>query len=138
MIGFNLLNTSARERVLRHTRAKGIGTLCMFAVRQALTNPEQLEAYLRQQVQKGHAGERVLRAVPLVRGLLSGGECASLTEVAYRFCCDEPGIDCVLSGTGSAEHLRQNVAAIQGPSLPMHFVAQFDALFDGLATLSGQ
>ena len=138
MVGFNLLNTSARDLVLSRTRAKGIGTLCMFAVRQALTSPERLEAYLRLQAREGCAGERALQAVPLVWELLAGGECASLAEAAYRFCRDEPGIDCVLSGTGSAEHLRQNVAAIQRPPLPERWVARFGALFDGLATLSGQ
>ncbi|WP_437707332.1 aldo/keto reductase [Sorangium sp. So ce448] len=42
MVGFNLLNQSARARVFPLTRAKDIGTLIMFAVRRALSRPDRL------------------------------------------------------------------------------------------------
>ncbi|MCL5995386.1 MAG: aldo/keto reductase, partial [Chloroflexi bacterium] len=138
MVGHNLLNPSARERVLNVTRAKGIGVLCMFAVRQALIRIDQLESYLQHQVQRGNADAHVLQAVPLVRQLLESGQCQSLTEAAYRFCRAEPGIDCVLSGTGSAEHLQQNIADLQKPPLPAAFLSAFEPLFAELSTLSGQ
>ena len=44
MVGFNILNQSARERVLVETRRKGIGVLDMFAVRSALSRREKLKA----------------------------------------------------------------------------------------------
>jgi aryl-alcohol dehydrogenase-like predicted oxidoreductase len=138
MVGFNLLNTSARELVFKATRTKGIGVLCMFAVRQALTDLERLETYLQEQVQAQNTNAHVLQAVPLLRALLQSGQCQSLTEAAYRYCRFEPGIDCVLSGTGSVEHLRQNIADIQEPPLPAEFVASFEPLFAGLTSLSGQ
>lgn len=138
MVGFNLLNHTARERVLRITQAKGIGTLCMFAVRQALIDVEKLEAYLQQQVGERGVDARVLQAVPLLRGLIARGECASLTEAAYRYCRHEPGLDCILSGTGSAAHLAQNLADILKPALPQDDVARIEALFDGVDALSGQ
>ena len=37
MVGFNLLNPSARERVLQPAIERGVGTLIMFAVRRALS-----------------------------------------------------------------------------------------------------
>src|SRR5437016_5684559 len=43
MVGFNMLNQSARERVLAVTRRDRIGTLCMFAVRRALSQPDALK-----------------------------------------------------------------------------------------------
>jgi aryl-alcohol dehydrogenase-like predicted oxidoreductase len=138
MVGFNLLNTTAREMLFKTTQAKGIGVLCMFAVRQALISLERLGTYLNLHVRDKGLDARVLQALPLVRHLLESGQCASLTEAAYRYCRYEPGIDCVLAGTGSEEHLRQNIADIQKPLLPADFIAQIEPLFAGLAELSGQ
>src|SRR5262249_6442214 len=53
MTGFNLLNPSARERVFARTRAKGIGTLIMFAVRRALSRPEWLQPVIAELVARG-------------------------------------------------------------------------------------
>ena len=40
MVGFNLLNPSARGRLLAAAQARGVGVLVMFAVRRALSDPE--------------------------------------------------------------------------------------------------
>jgi aryl-alcohol dehydrogenase-like predicted oxidoreductase len=138
MIGFNLLNFSARDRLFHITRAKGIGVLCMFAVRQALICPQNLQSFLQKKVDAGELDAQTLHAVPLLRELVERGECSSFTEAAYRFCAHEPGIDCVLSGTGSVEHLRQNLIDIQKPALPAEFLARFEPLFAGVTALSGQ
>ena len=138
MVGFNLLNISAREMLFTTTLSKGIGVLCMFAVRQALISVEQLQNYLQRKANEHVLDARVLEAVPLLRELIDSGQCGSLTEAAYRFCTYEPGMGCVLSGTGSAEHLRQNIADIQKPPLPAEFLRQYEPLFAGIAALSGQ
>jgi aryl-alcohol dehydrogenase-like predicted oxidoreductase len=138
MVGFNLLNTSAREMLFPATRAKGIATLCMFAVRQALIDVDRLDAYLRQQVAESGVDARVLESIPLLREVLASGQCGSLTEAAYRFCLYEPGLDCVLTGTGSPEHLRQNVRSLQQPPLPPDFLARIGPLFAGITAMSGQ
>ncbi len=138
MVGFNLLNHSARERVFRATQARGIATLCMFAVRQALISMERLGSYLKMQTGGKGVDARVLQALPLLHGLLDGGQCESLTEAAYRYCRHEPGLDCLLIGTGSVEHLRQNIADAQKPPLPPEFLAAFEPLFAGVAAMSGQ
>ena len=44
MVGFNLLNPSARDRVFVRTRRDRIGTQIMFAVRRALSRPDALRA----------------------------------------------------------------------------------------------
>ena len=140
MVGFNMLNTSARDTLFDTTLAKGIGVLCMFAVRQALVSLDKLQEYLQQQVDDDKHGvdRKVLEAVPLLRELIDSGQCGSLTEAAYRFCTYEPGIGVVLSGTGSAGHLRQNIADIQKPPLPTVFLRRFEPLFAGVTTISGQ
>ena len=49
---------------------------------------------------------------------------ASLPEAAYRFARHEPGCHVVLTGTGSVEHLAENVASINGPPLPPDHLAR--------------
>ena len=44
MVGFNLLNPSARRSVFPLTLENGVGTLVMFAVRRALSQPAQLRS----------------------------------------------------------------------------------------------
>ncbi len=138
MVGFNMLNTSARQMLLGATRAKGIGTLCMFAVRQALISVDKLESYLRMQVHDKGVDARVLGALPILRDLLASGACQSLTEAAYRYCRYEPGLDVILVGTGSADHFRQNVVDIQQPALPTAFITAIEPVFNGITSLSGQ
>lgn len=138
MVGFNLLNHTTRERVLRATQAKGIGTLCMFAVRQALISADRLDAYLQQQTRERGVDAQVRQAVPILRELIAAGDCDSLTEAAYRYCRHEPGLDSILVGTGSVEHLRQNVVDALKPLLPHEAVARIERLFAGVDALSGQ
>ncbi len=118
MVGFNFLNQSARERVLRTAQAKGIGILDMFAVRRALISPAHLATYMERLYAAGQADPaRFDRQNPLA-DLLARGGYESLTEVAYRFCLAEPGIASVLVGTGNPDHLTQNLAAIARGPLP--------------------
>ena len=56
--------------------------------------------------------------------LLGAGGAASLPEAAYRFARHEPGCHVVLTGTGSVDHLAENVASINGPPLPADHLAQ--------------
>ena len=53
MVGFNLLNPSARRSVFPLTLEKGVGTLVMFAVRRALSRPASLAKLLREMEQRG-------------------------------------------------------------------------------------
>lgn len=132
MVGFSMLNPSAREHVLPTTREKGIGTLDMFAVRRALSDPEALRALVNDLIDKGTIeGEGIDRADPL------GFVGPSLQDAAYRFCLHEPGVDVVLSGTGSVDHLRENVRSLSGPPLPDEVLDRLRALFGGLDSITG-
>ncbi len=118
MVGFNFLNQSARERVLRAAMVKGIGILNMFAVRRALISPEHLATYMERLCAAGQADPARFDADRPLADLLARGGYESLTEVAYRFCLAEPGISSVLIGTGNPDHLAQNLAAIARGPLP--------------------
>ncbi len=136
MVGFNILNQSARARVFAETIRRNIGVLCMFAVRDALSQPEKLRQVMAELVQQGLVDPRLIDLQdPL--GFLHA-VASSLPEAAYRFCRAEPGIHVVLSGTGNPEHLEQNVAAILQPALPESIRQQLIDLFARVDTVSGQ
>ncbi len=132
MVGFNLLNPSARRSVLPLTLEKGVGTLVMFAVRRALSQPASLAKLLREMEQRG----LVEPGVNLE--FLTGNGCAeTLSEAAYRFCVHEPGADVVLTGTGDEGHLEANIAAALKPPLPREALERLEALFGDVDSVTG-
>jgi len=137
MVGFSLLNPSARKSVFPLTSGKGVGVLNMFAVRRALSQPERLKEMCVELTAKGAIAHGALDAKDPLGFLLKENGAASLPEAAYRFCRHEPGVDVVLSGTGNPEHLRENVAAILKPALPDSVLAKLEALFGDLDYLTG-
>ena len=49
----------------------------------------------------------------------------------------EPGLDVILSGTSSVEHLRGNAASLARSALPSDTVARLQILFERVDTVSG-
>ena len=137
MIGFNLLNQSARDSLLPETQAQGIGTLCMFAVRRALSQPDALKELITQLVANGEIDLAGYNADAPLDFLTAPGVATSLTEAAYRYCRYEPGMDVVLSGTGSINHLEDNARALQMPPLPQDALDRVNKLFAGVDSVSG-
>lgn len=137
MVGFNLLNHSARHTVLPQTQAQGIGTLCMFAVRRALSNPDALKELIQKLASTGEIDLTGYNPAAPLDFLSAPGVATSLTEAAYRYCHYEPGIDVVLSGTGSVAHLEENARALQLPPLPADALARANKLFAGVDSVSG-
>jgi aryl-alcohol dehydrogenase-like predicted oxidoreductase len=81
----------------------------MFAVREALSRPDELKQVVSQLIERGEVEAGAVDAAdPL--GFLGDGK--AVVEAAYRFCRHEPGATVVLTGTGDPEHLKANVAAI--------------------------
>lgn len=136
MVGFNILNQSARDRVFAVTRQHGIGVLCMFAVRDALSQPDKLRQTIAELVQQGAIDPQAIDAADPLSFLHMVAD--SLPDAAYRFCRAEPGIDVVLSGTGNLGHLEQNVASILRPPLPAAVRQRLIDLFARVDTVSGQ
>lgn len=87
MVGFNPANPSAAESVLPKAHRTGVGTIGMFALRR------------------------------LLDGDAEGVDRRNLSDLAYRFSRQQAGMDVVLTGTGDAEHLKQNVASALSPPL---------------------
>lgn len=136
MLGFSLLNQSARSTVFPLTQAKGVGTLDMFAVRRALSRPDDLRKVIGDLTAAGLLDGEVDPDDPL--GFLVHDDGAeSVVDAAYRFCRDEPGIDVVLTGTGNVEHLQENVASLERPPLPTSDVERLRHLFGRVDSVSG-
>jgi aryl-alcohol dehydrogenase-like predicted oxidoreductase len=136
MVGFNILNQSARERVFGVTQHQNIGILCMFAVRDALSRPEKLRQTIDELIEQGLIDASALDPHDPLGFLREVSD--SLPEAAYRFCRAEPGMHVVLSGTGNIQHLEENVAAILRPPLPPEVRQRLVDLFAGVDTVSGQ
>jgi aryl-alcohol dehydrogenase-like predicted oxidoreductase len=136
MVGFNILNQSARARVLEETRRRGTGVLCMFAVRDALSRPEKLRETIDELLRQGRLDPAALDRDDPLGFVLSAAR--SMPDAAYRFCRAEPGIHVVLSGTGKVEHLEANVDSILQPPLPEEVRARLVELFAGVDSVSGQ
>jgi len=135
MIGFSILNPSARNTVLPETIRQDVGTLCMFAVRRALSRPAALVELMEGLESAGLIGA-FDRTSPL--GFLEEpGVAESLQDAAYRYCRWEPGMNVVLSGTGDLNHLRANSESLNRGPLPPATVGRLSAMFEKVDSVSG-
>jgi aryl-alcohol dehydrogenase-like predicted oxidoreductase len=137
MVGFSLLNPSARKTVFPLTQQNGVGVLNMFAVRRALSQPARLKEMCGELVAKGAIPKGALDASDPLGFILKESDAATLPEAAYRFCRHEKGVDMVLTGTGNSEHLKENISAILKPALPQPVLARLEKLFGALEDLTG-
>jgi aryl-alcohol dehydrogenase-like predicted oxidoreductase len=132
MVGFHMMHQGARANVFPLTREKGVGTLLMFAVRSIFADPPRVAREMKALAAKGLV-EPWLGATDDPLGFLVHEHgAANMIEAAYRFARHEPGVDVVLFGTGDAEHLRSNVAALLKPPLPDADRRKLAALFGHL------
>ncbi len=137
MVGFNLVNPSARERVFPLTRAHDVGTLIMFAVRRQLSDPAALKEAVAGLIARGEVDGGQVDASDPLGFLRDHAGTGSVVEAAYRFCRHEPGAQVILTGTGDIAHLEANLAAIQGPPLPADVLERLTRLFGRVDSVSG-
>jgi aryl-alcohol dehydrogenase-like predicted oxidoreductase len=137
MVGFSILNPSARRTVFPLTNEKEVGVLNMFAVRRALSQPARLQALCRELIDKSALAKDAIDPKNPLGFLLEETDAATLPEAAYRFCRHEQGVDVVLTGTGNPAHLKENVAAILKPALPKPALDKLKTLFGHLEDLTG-
>ena len=132
MLAFHMMHQDARYALLPKTREQGIGTLCMFAVRNIFSKGAVLARTIASLAAEGRVpAELAAREEPL-DFLVHPGGAESLTDAAYRFARHQAGIDVVLFGTGNVAHLRGNIASILRPPLPEEDVRRLHELFGRL------
>ena len=134
MVGFNLLNPVARERVFQAAIEHDVAIQVMHAVRRALSNPARLRETVAELIERGEVDPAVVDPDDPLGFVERAGE--SVIDIAYRYCRHEPGVSVVLTGTGSTEHLAQNVAAISGPPIPDGLLRQLDLAFGQVCSTS--
>jgi aryl-alcohol dehydrogenase-like predicted oxidoreductase len=139
MVGFSLLNQTARAAVFPRAIDAGVGIQVMFAVRRTLSQPDKLRETVADLVAKGQidAADIDDPADPL-GFLVREGAAVSVTDAAYRFCRDEPGTHVILSGTGNPDHLRENIASFDRPPLPAPVTERLRRIFRNVDSVSGQ
>jgi aryl-alcohol dehydrogenase-like predicted oxidoreductase len=132
MLAFHMMHQNARNRLLAKTREKGIGTLCMFAVRNIFSKPDVLTKTLAELAADGKVPAALVAEHNPLGFLVREGGAHGVVDAAYRFARHEPGIDVVLFGTSSIDHLRANIASILSPPLPEIDVRKLRTLFGHL------
>ncbi|MGH7843625.1 MAG: aldo/keto reductase [Candidatus Binatia bacterium] len=137
MVGFNLLNQSARARVFLATREKNIGVLIMFAVRRALSQPARLNQVMEELRQKDLVAPSWCGGPEPMGFLIHEGKATSYPDAAYRYCRHEPGAHVVLTGTGNPEHLRANLDSLAKPPLPQPVLNKLQQIFARVDSITG-
>ena len=135
MVGFSMLNQTARDSVLRPAADRDIGTMIMFAVRRAFSRPERLRELLAELAGRGEVDRELATAADPFSFLAADPE--DLADAAYRYCIDQPGVSTVLSGTGNVDHLRANIASFARGPLSAAATARIDRLFARVTSVSG-
>ncbi len=138
MVGFNLLNQTARDSVLAKARANNIGVQVMFAVRKALRSPENLREFVGELVANGQLDPNEIDGENPLGFLVDERLATSLTDASYRFCRDEPGVHVVLSGTGNPAHLAANMQSFAQPPLPEETAERLRHIFRHVDSTTGQ
>jgi aryl-alcohol dehydrogenase-like predicted oxidoreductase len=138
MVGYNIINPSAAKTVLPVAKEKGTGVLCMFAVRTALSNPEQLKIDIGRILEHGQADPSLVKDETALDFLVESGAASSIMEAAYRFCRHTDGIDLTLTGTGNPAHLLDNLKSIQMPTLPKEILDRLCVMLGNVDCVSGQ
>lgn len=139
MVGFNILNQTAREAVLNKAIENSVGIQVMFAVRKALSNPDFLVETVRSLIDAGQLDASDFDDLDRPLDFLVHDEGAiSVPDAAYRFCLYEPGTHVILSGTGNPAHLAENVASFDRGPLPDADVARLRHIFRKVDSITGQ
>jgi aryl-alcohol dehydrogenase-like predicted oxidoreductase len=137
MVGFNLINQSARHTVFPLTLKHDVGTLIMFAVRRVLSREDALRELVTKLINDGLVNGDMVHENDPLDFLSSHSDVTSVVQAAYRFCRYEPGTHVVLTGTGSVEHLTENVASILSPRLPEELLIRLGQIFGRVDSVSG-
>lgn len=137
MVGYNFLNQTAATEVLPATQRNDIGTMCMYAVRGGLADRQRATQLVNELISAGEIDRDAIDPADPFGFLVEAGRPIPIAEAAYRFCRHTPGIDVVMTGTGSLAHLKDNIASIQAPPLPPAVVEKLRLIFGRVRSQSG-
>jgi len=137
MVGFNMLNQSARREIFKQALRKNVGVLVMFAVRRALSQPARLREIWTELKQRRLVDPHLRELENPLEFLLQEKIVSTIPEAAYRYCRHEPGVHVVLTGTGNPDHLRANLDSLVKPPLPEAALRRLGAIFERVDSITG-
>ena len=132
MLAYSLMNQGARRNIFPVTQRRGIGTLLMFVVRNIFSNAAYRRDVSAKLVEQGLLDASVLSDGDPLGFLVAEGGVQSITDAAYRYARHEDGADVILFGTGSKDHVRENVDSILRPPLPPPIIERLHSSFGHL------
>lgn len=138
MVGYNMMNFSAKNSILPIARAKGIGTLDMFAVRNAFSKKDRLIEIIKSLIDNKEVDPSLFDLEEPLGFIVSSGAAKSIMDAAYRFCRHTNGMDAILTGTSNPKHLEDNIKSILAPPLPKDVLDRIDLMFNGVDSITGQ
>jgi L-galactose dehydrogenase len=125
MPGYNLMSPGVGVHVLPLAEQCDVGTMIMCAVRSVMSQPDLVARQIATWKDEG----RLSVDAPASLDWVVNNGVASLTAAAYKFAAQQSGVSSVLCGTGSVQHLEDNVRAILGPPLPADVSQRVTDLF---------
>lgn len=131
-LAYNMMNQSAHREILPHCRARGIGTMIMFAVRAVFSVPGRLKQDIDQLVAAGELPKWMSEVENPLEFLLHSDGADSIIDAAYRYVRHKEFTDVILFGTSDPGHLESNIASILRPSLPVADIKKLETLFSHL------
>jgi len=136
MVKYGILNTSAEKEILPRAKQKNVGVFNMSAVRVKLTRPEELSRTISQWKQGGLiAADAIPDQGPL--DFLVHDDVESVVQAGYKFGIGHDAVSSLLIGTGSEEHLSENVETILGSPLPAADTAKIRRIFGDIVESEG-
>ena len=104
----------------------------MFAVRRLFSVPDRLRAELKTLADAGKIPADLAGEDQPLGFLIHDGAALNAIDAAYRYVRHDPHCDVTLIGTGSQEHLADNIASVLRPPLPAEDVARLEELFGAI------
>ena len=115
-MAYNVLSPWAESAALPACVEHEVAVMAMLAVRPALRDPTLLRELIAAGRARGEIAEDDLPEFAPLDWLLDE-DVPSLAAAGCKYVAAHPAVTCVISGTKSIEHLRENVAAVCGPPL---------------------
>ena len=131
MVGFSILNQTARDAVFTRAIEQSVGIQVMFAVRKALSQPDFLKSQIAELIEKGQIDANDIDDPDDPLGF-------TVHEAGAVNVTDEPGTHVILSGTGNPAHLEENFASFERPPLPEEDVNRLKHIFRNVDSITGQ
>jgi L-galactose dehydrogenase len=138
MVGLNLVNQTAVRNVLPLAEKNDIGVQCMYAVRGKLATAEAARDLVAGAVAAGEVDPGAVELDDPLGFLVRTGAARSIVDACYRFVRHTRGVDTVLTGTGSINHLLDNIRSINSPPLDQETTARLNRVFSRVESVTGE